>query len=198
MTDTRNAPPAAMPDGPRKAILAVMGLSLLVMLGGSFLYRLNHPGLVVEGRQQPPAATQGPSEAEVLGPMMQRLQQNPNDLEALVFLGEHFLGHEDWARAEAFLQRAVIAAPTEGRPLYLLGIAQYHREQFAPAAETFERLLAINDEPAARYNLGLLYLHYLNDKPKALQHLKAVVAAKDAPEELRKRAGEELAKATGN
>lgn len=196
MTETHaTPPPIPAVNAPRKLILVAVGLSLVAMLGGSFIYRLNHPGLVVEGRQQPSAAEQGPADDGGIGPMMQRLQQNPTDLEALVFIGEHFLGHDDWERAEVFLQRAVIAAPTEARPLYLLGIAQYHREQFAKAAETFERLLVINDEPAARYNLGLLYLHYLNDKPKALAHLKSVVAAKEAPEELRRRAAEELDKA---
>lgn len=192
MTDHQTQIPQAL-DANRKLFLAIVGVALLVMLGGSFLYRLSNPGLVVEGRQQAPQATSGPTENDGVGMMMQRLQQNPADLEALLFLGEHFLGHDDWERAEAFLQRAVVAAPSEPRPLYLLGISQYHRKEYAKAAESFERMLTLNDEPAARYNLGLLYRHYLGDASKAIVHLKAVVDAKDAPEELKKLAAEELA-----
>lgn len=177
----------------RKLFLAIMGISLITMLAGSFIYRVNNPGLVINGRPQTSMATQGPSDMDNVGMMMQRLQSQPDDLEALVFLGEHFLGHELWDQAGHFLQRAVIAAPQEQRPLYLLGISQYHATQYADAAASFERLLTIHDDPAARYNLGLLYLHYLDNRAQAEVHLTAVMQNLEATEDLRTMAKDALA-----
>lgn len=180
-------------DNNRKLFLLIVGASLITMLVGSFVYRLNNPGLVIDGRPQASSAMQGPSDMDGVGMMMQRLQGQPNDLEALLFLGEHFLGHESWEQAGHFLERAVVAAPQEQRPLYLLGISQYHAMKYSDAAASFERLLTIHDDPAARYNLGLLYLHYLNDRVQAEVHLKAVVANTKASEDLRNLAKEALA-----
>lgn len=179
-------------DVNRKLFLAIMGIGLLAMLAGSFMYRLSSPGLVTDGRPRTAVANKAPSEAEIVGPMMQQLQKNPNNIEALMFLGEHFLGHENWAQAATFLQKAVVAAPSEPRPLYLLGICQYHNKEYAEAAASFERLLTLYDEPAARYNLGLLYRHNLNNIEKAKTHIEALLANAEAPEELKKLAQEEL------
>lgn len=181
-------------DFNRKLFLIIMGISIALMLIGSFTYRLSNPGLVIEGRAPASSmAAQGPSDMDTIGSMMQRLQSQPNDVEALLFLGEHFLGHESWDQAGHFLQRAVIAAPNETRPLYLLGISQYHAEKYGDAAASFERLLALHDDPAARYNLGLLYLHYLNDREKAEIHLKAVMDNPESTEDLRIMAEDALA-----
>ncbi|MFI3272300.1 MAG: hypothetical protein R3Y11_09415 [Pseudomonadota bacterium] len=177
----------------RKFFLVIVGASLITMLVGSFVYRLNNPALVVDGRPQVSMAEQGPSDMDNVGMMMQRLQGQPNDIEALLFLGEHFLGHESWEQAGHFLQRAVVAAPQEQRPLYLLGISQYHATKYADAAASFERLLTLHDDPAARYNLGLLYLHYLHDKAQAEVHLNAVMNNPDAMEDLRAMAKDALA-----
>lgn len=180
-------------DHNRKLFLVIMGISLLTMLIGSFVYRLQNPGLVVAGRPQVSTAAQGPSDMNNVGTMMQRLQTEPNDIEALLFLGEHFLGMESWDQAGHFLKRAVEAAPQEQRPLYLLGISQYHDQNYQGAAASFEKLLTLHDDPAARYNLGLLYLHYLNNRPQAEVHLNAVIQNPDAVEELRVMAKDALA-----
>lgn len=176
----------------RKLFLIIMGACLITMLVGSFAYRLSNPGLVMDGRPQVSSATQGPSDIDSVGTMMQRLQSQPNDVEALIFLGEHFLGHERWDQAGHFLERAVEAAPQEQRPLYLLGISQYHSTKYEAAAVSFERLLALADDPAARYNLGLLYLHYLNDRAQAEAHLLEVIEHTQSTDELRTLAKEAL------
>ncbi|HCG05712.1 MAG TPA: hypothetical protein DEV75_12795, partial [Desulfovibrio sp.] len=98
----------------------------------------------------------------------------------------------DWARAEGFLARAVVAAPADPQPLYMLGIAQYQQEAFDKAAETFERLIELDPQPAARYNLGILYRHYLKAEAKGNAHLKAIVDDPKAPEDLKAQARQEL------
>ena len=169
-----------------------MGISLITILVGSFVYRLENQVLLLKVAALLHLLRQGPAGMNNVGMMMQRLESAPNDLEALLFLGEHFLGIESWQQAAVFLQRAVIAGPSETRPLYLLGISQYHAEQYQEAAASFERLLTMNDDPAARYNLGLLYMHYLNDRAKAKEHLNAVISSPSATEDLRAMAADAL------
>lgn len=183
-------------DGGRKLIVAVMGVALIAMLATSFMYRMNHPSLVMEGREQRPAAMDGPAdESAMLAALMQRVQENPTDAAALLTLGEHFMTHEEWQRAEMFLKRAVIAAPSEPRGLYLLGFAQYHKGEHAVAAETFERMLVLEEDAAARFNLGMLYIHYLNEPAKGYAYLQKVESNPKAESDVKEHVAQELAAA---
>ncbi|WP_035069054.1 tetratricopeptide repeat protein [Nitratidesulfovibrio termitidis] len=181
-------------DGSRKLVLLAVCVGLACMLGASFLYRLSNPSLVQQGRG--PAAQEQAGEhdgeMEVVSALMQKVQQNPTDAGALFALGQHFLDHSDWARAESFLARAVVAAPADPQPLYMLGIAQYQQQSFDKAAETFERLIEIDPQPAARFNLGILYRHYLKAEAKGNAHLKAILEDAKAPEDLKAQARQEL------
>ena len=67
--------------------------------------------------------------------LMQKLQKNPTDLEALVGLTEHFMHTQDWQRAETFALRAVVAAPNETQPLYMLGIIQNSRTRASSSSK---------------------------------------------------------------
>lgn len=180
-------------DGGRKLVLLAVCVGLAAMLGASFLYRLSNPSLVQQGRG-PAAQEEGEhsGEMEIVSALMQKVQQNPNDAGALFALGQHFLDHSDWARAEGFLARAVVASPADPQPLYMLGIAQYQQQSFEKAAETFERLIEIDPQPAARYNLGILYRHYLKAEAKGNAHLKAIIEDAKAPEDLKAQARQEL------
>uniref|UniRef100_B8DNC1 Tetratricopeptide TPR_2 repeat protein n=1 Tax=Nitratidesulfovibrio vulgaris (strain DSM 19637 / Miyazaki F) TaxID=883 RepID=B8DNC1_NITV9 len=180
-------------DGGRKLVLLAVCVGLAAMLGSSFLYRLSNPSLVQQGRE-PAAQEEGEhaGEMEVVSALMQKVQQNPTDAGALFALGQHFLDHADWARAESFLARAVVASPADPQPLYMLGIAQYQQQSFDKAAETFERLIEIDPQPAARYNLGILYRHYLKAEAKGNAHLKAIIEDAKAPEDLKAQARQEL------
>jgi cytochrome c-type biogenesis protein CcmH/NrfG len=179
-------------DGGRKLVLLSVCVGLAAMLGASFLYRLANPSLVQPGRAPAAQQEEHAGEMEIVGALMQKVQQNPNDAAALFALGQHFLDHSDWARAEGFLARAVVAAPADPQPLYMLGIAQYQQEAFDKAAETFERLIELDPQPAARYNLGILYRHYLKAEAKGNAHLKAIVDDPKAPEDLKAQARQEL------
>jgi len=192
------------PDfGPRhnitKYILAALGAALAVMLITSFIYRMNHPSLVKQGRapQQNAAPEQGMSAAATgeLTELMRMMQENPNDPEVLQTLAQHFMDTGDWQRAQTFLNKLVVAAPADSRPLYMLGISQYQLGQHAEAATTFERLIKLEDDPMARYNLAVLYGHFLGAPEKARPHLEAILASGTAGEELKARAKAEL---TGN
>lgn len=180
-------------DRGRRLVLLAVCVGLAAMLCASFLYRLANPSLVQQGRS-PAVQEEGEhaGEAEVVSALMQKVQQNPTDADALLALGQHFLDHQDWPRAESFLARAVVAAPADPQSRYMLGIAQYQQQAFARAAETFERLLEVDPQPAARFNLGILYRHYLEAEAKGAAQLKAVLDDPKAPEELKAQVRKEL------
>ena len=94
------------------------------MLVSTLSYFSANPGLVSHtttgtqaaapsGQQMPTSAGMDEATQQGVMALMQKLQKNPTDLEALVGLTEHFMHTQDWQRAETFALRAVVAAPNE-------------------------------------------------------------------------------------
>lgn len=181
-----------------KIILAALGVSLVVMLATSFIYRMNHPSLVKPGRAPQPSQEQMVDQAatDELTQLMRMMQENPNDTEVLKTLSQRFMDAGDWERAQTFLNKLVVAAPSDTDSLYMLGITLYQQGKHQEAADTFEQLIALHDDPMARFNLSILYGHFLNQPDKAKPHLEAILASDKANEELKARAKDELARKT--
>ena len=126
--------------------------------------------------------------------LMQKLQKNPTDLEALVGLTEHFMHTQDWQRAETFALRAVVAAPNETQPLYMLGIIQHSQNRNAEAAASLEKVVAAREDPSVRYSLGILYAYYLEQPDKGLEQLQKALDNPNTPADLKKAVAEEVTK----
>lgn len=120
-----------------------------------------------------PALTE--QQADDLSELMRRIQANPQDGEALAEIGEAFLSTKDWARADAFLSRAISAAPADTRPRYLMGISLYQQGRMAEAAGVFEKLLDIKKDAAAQYNLAIIYKYHLDKITDARTLLRDIV-----------------------
>lgn len=180
----------------QKAILAFVSVGLLVMLAISFIDRLRNPDLVVSSRG---GAGMEQAQGEGMNPdiakLMEHLRENPNDVTALLHLSEHLVNDQNWAAAETFIQRAVVADPSNSQPMYLLGVVQHNLGKHKEAAESLERVLSLKDEASVRYSLGVLYLYYLNDSANGVKHLSAGLNDPKAPESLKKSLREELEKA---
>jgi uncharacterized protein HemY len=132
-------------------------------------------------------------QADDLTALMRRLQANPNDADTLIELGDAFLTAGEWARAAAFLHRAVLSRPGDVRPRYMLGICLYRQEKIEEARRTYEDLLAIREDPPALYNLALLYKYHLDDDDEAARLLRKIVDSPDADADTLERAKKELA-----
>ncbi len=174
-----------------KLLLALLGAALLVMFITSFSYRIKHPSLVQPGKQSR-AQEQNTASAEELTALMRMMQENPNDPEVLKNLAQRFMDSEDWTRAQTFLNKLIVANPSDTDGLYMLGISQYQAGQNQEAVATFEQLILLVDDPMARFNLAVLYGHFLGQREKATPHLKAILTSETATEDLKKRALEEL------
>ena len=115
-------------------------------------------------------------EADKLAELMRTLQTSPTNADTLRRIGEIFIAAQDWARAEAFLSRAILSRPADIRPRYMLGISQYQQNKIDAAAATFEELLSIKDDPGAMYNLAIIYKYHTGQKDKAEDLLRKVIA----------------------
>lgn len=179
-----------------KYTAALVGLGLLAVFLGSFLFRIENPSRVV--RADAPSMPQGMAEG---GPMkeimelMQRQKDEPDNPAVQLDLAERFLMMGAFDRALIFLEKAEKLDPGNPRVLNDKGIALYNTGRTEEAKGAFETILAQNpDDYRARFNLGLIYGHGLGDTAKAAEHLKAVVDSPATDERTRKQAGLELEK----
>ena len=177
-------------------VLGLLGCGLGLMLAAALSYFAHSPGLVqhvepapAETRQAvtdaPTGEQQGaPSVNDAIMDMMRRLQESPNDLDALTSLAQHFLHIQDFEKAETFALRAVLSAPSDPMPLHLLGIVQFNMGRHAEAAASLEKSLGLKFDPYASYSLGILYAFYMNDAQKGLSWLQKALETPNIPPDL--------------
>lgn len=218
-----NSQHTSSPAGPgAKLVLGVVLLGLVAMIGATVLFRANGEPLVryngpslaqnvggMPGMPMPPQGMDGtlaqdavpssmagtagqPQEAMIAA--MQRLQADANDVDAMLMLADMFMEQDNMGSAQGFINRAMVAAPSDARPAYYLGVLQARQGQYQEAATAMERSLALQDNPATRYSVAVIYLYHLNDAAKSRAHLEAASASPDLPADLRSLIETELAK----
>ncbi len=176
------------PDQGRKLVIAVVGLGLLLLFAGSFVYRLQNPSLTMQAR-----TSDSSSSMNEIAAMMARLDDEPNHLPTLVALGDQFMRMGSWDRAAVFWKRVLGIEPDQERALNGLGVAYYNLDQFPEAAEQFEKIVALQpDNYRAHFNLGMLHKHYLNNPDQARIHFERVLALDPGEEGLAERVQAEL------
>ncbi len=183
----------------RKIILGLLSAALVSMLLASMMERLRGEPLIIKGE------TTSSTESDAANPMadlmseigrhMEELRENPNDYDMLVHTSDLLIQTEQWDAAESFLQRAIAIDATKAQPHYLLGMVFHSKEMHNEAAASLEKVVAINDDPSARYSLGVLYLYYLKDAKRGLEHLEKAMQAPNVTPELRSAIEEEIQKA---
>ena len=175
--------------GMHRILLLFLACAFAGMAAVSLWQRVVQPDLIIPSNTQQRSA--GRDETPVdnmneIGQLMQKVQQNPGDVAAILHLAEHFVEDKNWAAAENFLRKAVVAAPSNPQPLYLLGVVLHNRGGHAEAAACLERVVSLRDEPSVRYSLGVLYVHHLQDPARGDQHLRVALAQPGLPDDLAK------------
>ena len=146
-----------------RAIILLLGLSLLVMLGVTIKERVSNPHLVTER----PTAPQGMGqEQNLLASLMQKVAAEPTNKDALMHLAEHLMATQEWDAAATFAQRAVALDVNDPQPLYMLGVILHNQGKPQEAAATLEKVVALRDDATVRYSLGVLYSYFLQQKDK--------------------------------
>lgn len=177
----------------RKAVILSVLAAVAVMFATSFLYRIENPNLFVKARMGSSHGNGNGAPAMAEGPMskvrefMGRVEANPEDVEALVGLGNAFLMMRAWDRALESLGKARSLAPGNIRVLKGIGIAHFNMQAFDKAAESYEAILKIDAEDTlALFNLGVIYKHYFKKSDRARIYFeKVLVLEKDDAEMLK-------------
>ena len=184
-----------MTDPSRRIVLCALLLGIGVMLAPSVAWRMDGKPLVHEhapaATAQAPAqmpsaqpapgtpdkakmeqAAQSPQAMAIMG-LMQKMKENPNDVETLLALAQTFAEQGDMEGAKDMIQRAAVAAPADHRPPYLMGVVLGGQGKWQEAADQLERSISLKDDASARYSLGVIYRYHLKQDDKARTHFEA-------------------------
>jgi tetratricopeptide (TPR) repeat protein len=195
----------------RKAVLLTILGAVMVMFITSFVYRMNHPNLFVQVQQQHPAddgqdhgadtgMTPPPGMGQGMGGNMEqvkefmaRVEENPNDIEALVGLGNSFLMMRAWDRAIEPLEKANQLRPDNTDVLKAIGIAYFNKENFVKAAKFYDDILVVDpNDTLAIFNLGVINKYYFEKPDQAKIYFEKVLELEKDDAEMRKLAKQEL------
>ena len=194
MTDASSASPSLS----SRLLLIFLGICFAAMLIVSLTQRFLNPQLVVPSRSSGMETAQADTGMDgQIGALMQKLGENPNDVETMLHLVQHLITIENWQAAETFAQRAVALDALNDKALYLLGYIKHNQNQNRDAALLLEKALAIKDDAHIRYSLGMIYIYFLNDAERGYSHLEAALKAPGVDDDVRARIEEELKKKNG-
>ena len=199
----------------RKAVILFILAAVTVMFAASFVYRMNHPNLFVKAQMGAGQAVDhdhdgdgvqdhgadgdvpamGGGAMSKVREFMARVEANPEDVEALTGLGNSFLLMRAWDRALEPLTKANRLQPENTTVLKAIGIAQFNKQQFEKAAESYESILKIDaNDTLSLFNLGVIYKHYFKKSDVAKTYFQKVLALEKEDTEMLKLAKEELEK----
>lgn len=125
---------------------------------------------------------------------MQIADKDPTNSENIISLAQRFMKHGEVKAAEIYLQKGIIASPSNPHLLYTYGEALVKDFQFEKAAEQWERALSIEASAEAHYNLGMLYRYKLNQEDKAKNHFKKAMTVEHKDKHLMEHLKKELNK----
>lgn len=184
-----------------RIFIILLGLCFLAMLGASLYQRFARPSLTINlmaGAPETPLPDAAPTgNMELIGQLMRDVAANPKDRAKTISLVEALMAAGQWQVAENFAQKALALddpSSSDTRPLYLLAIIHHNKGEHAQAAELLEKTLERGENPAARYSLGILYLHFLQRPEQGMAELRKGLEAPDLPDSLRNAMREELDK----
>lgn len=193
----------------KKAIILFVVGAAIVMFAVSFLYRMDNPNLFVKVQQQhsaddghdhgeedamPPAGMgQGAEAMGMVKEYMARVDANPEDVEALIGLGNSFLMMRAWDRALEPLQKANVLEPGNTKVLAAIGISSFNKKDFTSAAEAYEQILVIDPaDTLALFNLGIINKHYFDKPERAKKYFEEVLKLEKEDTEMIKLAKQEM------
>ncbi len=178
----------------RKVLLTGIFLSLAAMFVSSILYRVEHPNLTVQSKQQR-HAPEGMRQMGMGGlkEMMAKVESEPENVNNLIELSNAFLMMRAWDRALVFLEKARALQPDNLMILKSVGICYFQKQKYEEAVEVYEHILGLDDKDAlAHYNLGIIFRHFLHDPESSARHFRAVLDLAHNDEEMKKNARSEL------
>ncbi|MBU1041928.1 MAG: tetratricopeptide repeat protein [Proteobacteria bacterium] len=166
----------------QKLVLVALLAALLAMFIGSFVYRMQGAGLVVEIKQERApgkggmGGPMGGIDMEHLRELMTAQEKNPNDPKVLLELGNTFMMMQAWDKALEFLDKAVKLTPKDIQVHRAMGMVRFERKEYPLAQKSFDVVLKMApDDVLAHYNMGILLKHYMKKPAEGDAHFRKVV-----------------------
>jgi Tfp pilus assembly protein PilF len=124
-----------------------------------------------------------------------QVKENPNDVKALINLGNSFLMMRAWDRALDPLEKANKLEPGNVGLLKAIGIAHFNSEDFEKATDAYKQILEIEpNDTLALFNLGVIHKYYFDKQDVARTYFEKVLAVEKEDAEIIKMANQEIAK----
>ncbi|MDD6088167.1 MAG: tetratricopeptide repeat protein [Desulfovibrionaceae bacterium] len=176
----------------RHLLMILLGFCL-VGLGYALVYKTpifqtvqNQPGLSED--QMKISETQDPKNNNDSAQASSSRLSADAELNMLISMAKKMLAEQNWNYAEMYALKALVKNAQSAEALYCLGISRYRMERYEEAALALEKTLQLQDDPAVRYSLGVLYLYYLGQATKGTNLLHSVVNDGEANDELKSNA----------
>lgn len=178
-----------MTDSSRRIVLAALGLGLGAMFVLSVAWRVGDHPLVrqravssapVAGDASATSAAQTPEGSAIMA-LMQKMKADPHNVDTLLELARTFAEQGDNESARDMVQRAVVSAPSDYRPPYLMGVILAREGRWEEAASQLERSISLKDDAATRYSLAVIYRYHLKQEEKARANYEAAAGICEDP-----------------
>ncbi|WP_051261537.1 tetratricopeptide repeat protein [Desulfovibrio inopinatus] len=183
-------------------VLILVVLGLVAMFAGSFTYRLSHPDLTIALRSNGAGGQGGMGQAGGMSDLvvlMGKLQEDPNDVEAMLTIAGRFVGMGAFDRAKTFMDKAATLRPDDADVLNVLGVYAFRMKDNETAKSRFEHMQELAPQDyRAYYNLGILYEYGFNDRAKAQEFFEKALTMDGIPKDTADRITQELQKTSPN
>lgn len=168
-----------MTNSSRRIVLGALGLGIVVMFALSIAWRMgDHP--LIRQRAAQTAAAEAPRsmmeqgaespQGQAVMSLMQKMKDNPNDVDTLLEIARIFAEQGDNEGAKSMAERALVAAPSDARPPYIMGVLLSREGAWDEAATQLERSISLKDDAATRYSLAVIYRYHLKQENKAREN----------------------------
>lgn len=181
-----------------RCLILILAVCLVAMLGISLVERFKSPQITTFVQPMEQNTVSGHSSGNIPGhiaSLMQEVGKNPDNPDLLVHLADALMQQQNWDAAANFAERAMTLDLKNPQPIYQLGVIRHNQGRHREAAELLERVVPMEDTASVRYSLGVLYLHFLQDRNRGLSHLQAGLEDRRASQELLQAIRKELEKA---
>ncbi len=169
-----------MTNSSRRIVLGALGLGIVVMFALSIAWRMGDHPLIRQRAAQTSAAADAPRsmmeqgaespQGQAVMSLMQKMKDNPNDVDTLLEIARIFAEQGDNEGAKSMAERALVAAPSDARPPYIMGVLLSREGAWDEAAKQLERSISLKDDAATRYSLAVIYRYHLKQENKAREN----------------------------
>lgn len=180
-----------MTNSSRRIVLGALGLGIVVMFALSIAWRMGDHPLIRQRAAQTSAAADAPRsmmeqgadspQGQAVMSLMQKMKDNPNDVDTLLEIARIFAEQGDNEGAKSMAERALVAAPSDARPPYIMGVLLSREGAWDDAAKQLERSISLKDDAATRYSLAVIYRYHLKQENKARENYEVAARICEDP-----------------